>query len=257
MTFYKEDVIIMISEIVADIKAKLEALKPSLTEDKKNRMYKIINPDIDEYLILGVKTADVEKVAREAQNKYDLSFSQSKEVFKSLVRLDVEEYKFAAFFYLNRFKKHFNREIPEFFRNEYFPYCHTWSCCDSCCIRVIGPFLGKKQNHALALKTIDNWSIDDSSWLKRASMVILLKTIMFHKDFDESYVFKKVEGMLKYSNENYIEKGIGWLLKTCSKYKPNIIANYLQTNRAKFSRIILRYASEKLPKEIRKKILQK
>ena len=247
----------MIPEIFADIKANLETLKPLLSEDKKNRMYKIINPDIDTYVILGVKTADIEKVARDAQNKYTISFDQAKDVFKSLVRLDVEEYKFAAFFYLNRFKKHFDKNIPAFFRNEYFPYCHTWSSCDSCCIRVIGPFLGKEQNHSLSRKTIDSWSIDDSLWLKRASMVVLLKKIMIYKDFDEDYVFKKVDNILKYSNENYIEKGIGWLLKTCSKYKPDIITDYLHTNKEKFSRLILRYASEKLPKEIRKKLLQK
>ena len=247
----------MISEIVANIKANLEELKPNLTEDQKSRMYKVINPDIEQYIILGVKTADIERIARDAQIKYNISFSQAKDVFKTLVRINVEEYKFAAFFYLNRFKKQFDETIPEFFRYEYFPYCYTWSCCDSCCIRVIGPFLGKLQDQSIARRAIDKWSKDDSIWVKRASMVILLKIVMIHKDFDKKYVFRKVDNMLKYSKENYIEKSIGWVLKTCSKYKPEIIIDYLQTNKQNLSRIILRYASEKLPKEIRKELLQK
>jgi 3-methyladenine DNA glycosylase AlkD len=246
-----------IKEVVVNIKMGLNEVKPKLTEDKKNMMYKIINPDIDTYVILGIKTADIEKVAREVHLRLNPSFNQAKEVFKLLANTDVEEYKFAAFFFLNRYKRYFDEIIPDFFRKEYFPYCHTWSSCDSCCIRVIGPFLAKKQNQKLAQKTIDSWSLDDSTWIKRASMVILLKVIMVHKDFDEEYVFSKVNNMLKYSNENYIEKAIGWLLKTCSKYKPNSIIDYLHANKQKLSRLILRYASEKLSKESRKALMQK
>ncbi len=88
-------------------------------------------------------------------------------------------------------------------------------------------------------------------------MVILLKITMIRKDFDEVFVFETVEKMLKYSEANYIEKGIGWLLKTCSKYKPEVIIDYLSKNKKNLSKLILRYASEKLPKEKRAEILNK
>lgn len=244
-------------DIVLDIKSNLEKLKPILSEDKKDRMYKIINPDIENYAILGIKTSAIEKEVRKIQNQYNPTFNQAKEIFKQLARANVEEYKFSAFFFLNRYKNQFDEKTPDFFRFEYFPFCHTWSTCDSCCIRVIGPFLAKKQNHQLAIKTIDSWSTDDLLWIKRASIVILLKIIMVHKDFDKDYVFSKIEEMLKYSDNNYIEKGIGWLLKTCSKIKPSLIFNYLMQNKESLSRLILRYASEKLPEEKRKKVLMK
>jgi 3-methyladenine DNA glycosylase AlkD len=63
--------------------------------------------------------------------------------------------------------------------------------------------------------------------------------------------------MLESVEYNYIEKGIGWLLKTCTKYKPDKIYEYLLKNKERFSRLILRYASEKLPKEKRAEILKK
>ncbi len=88
-------------------------------------------------------------------------------------------------------------------------------------------------------------------------MVILLKITMIRKDFDETFVFELVEKMLKYSEANYVEKGIGWLLKTCSKYKPEVIIDYLSKNKKNLSKLILRYASEKLPKEKRAEILNK
>ena len=246
----------MIQDVVDDIKKCIKEATPYRSEEQRLRMYKIINPDIEGYKIFGVKTAVIEKISRDVYNDYNLSFDDAKEVFKILSQFNVEDWKFAASFFLNRYKKYFDDEIPKLFKTHYFPYCHTWSTCDSCCIRVLGPFLAKPHNNDLARNVIDSWASDKIMWIKRASMVILLKIIMVNKEFDKSYVFKKVEDMLKFSNENYIEKGIGWLLKTCSKYDPDIIIEYLIKNKNHFSRLILRYASEKLPKERRKLVLK-
>jgi 3-methyladenine DNA glycosylase AlkD len=123
-------------------------------------------------------------------------------------------------------------------------------------IRVLGPFLAKKANEELAEKIITTWSESDHLWLRRASIVILLKIIMVNKNFDADYVFRFVEKMGIFP-EDYIHKGIGWLLKTCSKYEQDIIFDYLMNNKEKLPRIILRYGSEKLPKEKRKQVLDK
>ena len=90
-------------------------------------------------------------------------------------------------------------------------------------------------------------------------MVILLKLIILKKDYfiSEKFMFDLIEKMLRYDYEDYILKGIGWLLKTCSKYKPENIINYLNKNKKRLPRLILRYASEKLPKPIRTEILRK
>jgi 3-methyladenine DNA glycosylase AlkD len=246
-----------ILQIISEIKFLIEKHKPMLSKDQKIRMYKIVNPDIKDYVILGVKTSDLERIARDIQKKHSPPLKSAMEIFEILAKTKVEEYKFAAFFFLGRYKRQFTAGIPQFFRLKYFSYCHTWSTCDSCCIRVLGPFLAKPNNIELAQKTIDDWSQDNSLWVKRASMVIHLKIIMVHKDFDDSYVFQKVEHMLNYSNENYIAKGIGWLLKTCSNYRPDVIAEYLINNRDKLPRLILRYASEKLSLDQKRLIIEK
>ncbi len=247
----------MINSIVKEISSLLLKNTPQLSEDQIDRMYRILNPDISDYVIYGIRMPDIEKIVKSVHEKFDCNYDDAIEVFRKLTRKNVEEQKFAGFFFLNRFKKQFNENIVNIIREEYSEYCHTWSHCDSTCVRLLGPFLGKKGNETLAIKTINNWSDSDNLWIKRASMVILLKITMMKKDFDEDYVFKLVEKMLKYSEANYIEKGIGWLLKTCSKYKPEVIIDYLSKNNKKLSRLILRYASEKLPKEKRAEILNK
>jgi 3-methyladenine DNA glycosylase AlkD len=247
----------MIDSIVKEISSLLLENIHQQSEDQKERMYKILNPDTSDYIIYGIRMPDIEKIVKSAHEKFDCSYNDAVEVFRKLTRTNVEEQKFAGFFFLNRFKKYFNEEIVDVIRKEYAEHCHTWSHCDSTCVRLLGPFLGKKGNDALAMKTINEWSNSDNLWIKRASMVILLKITMMRKDFDENFVFELVERMLKYSEANYIEKGIGWLLKTCSKYNPEVIIDYLSKNKENLSRLILRYASEKLPKEKRAEILNK
>jgi len=244
----------MTEDVIIEIKNLLVEKTPHLTPEKKAMMYKIINPDISNYVKYGVKVAEIENIVKNVYNKFVCTYQDAIEIFKTLTKSNVEEEKFAAFFFLNRFKKKFNEGTINLFRVEYAKHCHTWSHCDSTCVRVIGPFLGKRGNEELAKKTIDIWSNSDNVWIKRASMVILLKITMIRKDFDEAFVFELVEKMLKYSKANYIEKGIGWLLKTCSKYKPEVIIDYLSKNKKNLSKLILRYASEKLPKEKRAQI---
>ena len=247
----------MIDSIVKEISNLLIENTPKQSEDQKERMYRILNPDTSDYIIYGVRMPEIERIVKSVHAKFNCSYDDAVEVFKKLTRNNVEELKFAGFFFLNRFKKDFNAKIIDIIREEYQKHCHTWSHCDSTCVRLIGPFLGKKGNEALAKKTINDWSESNNLWIKRASMVITLKITMMRKDFDEDYVFALVEKMLKYSEANYIEKGIGWLLKTCSRYKPEVIIDYLSKNKKKLSRLILRYASEKLSKEKRAEILNK
>jgi 3-methyladenine DNA glycosylase AlkD len=246
----------MIDSIVKEISSLLVKNTPKLSEDQKDRMYKILNPDISDYIIYGIRMPEIEKIVKSVHGKFNCSYDDAVEVFKKLTRINVEEQKFAGFFFLNRFKKYFNEKIIDIVRDEYTKNCHTWSHCDSTCVRLLGPFLGKKGNESLAIKTINDWSESNNLWIKRASMVILLKITMMRKDFDKDYVFELVEKMSKYSKANYIEKGIGWLLKTCSKYKQEVIVDYLTRNKTNLTRLILRYASEKMPSEIRAEILK-
>lgn len=247
----------MKEKVLSEIGEALKEHSPNLMDEQRLRMYKIINPDTSNYIIYGMKIAAIEKIIKEIDNKYKSTYSFAVEIFKELSRSNIEEQKFAGLFYLNRYKKFFNINTINVFKIELLKHCHTWSYCDSTCIRVLGPFLAKKGNEALAKKTIDEWAIIDNSWIRRASMVILLKIIMVKKTFDENYVFNHVNKMLNYIDQNYIEKGIGWLLKTCSKYKPDIIFDYLMFNKHVLSRLILRYASEKLPKDKRIQVLKK
>jgi len=243
----------MIQKITNEIKSKLKENVRTLTQDQKERMLKIFNSSNPNFNTYALKISEIEKIVRDVFKENNASFDDSIEIFKILLKSNINDEKFAGFFFINKFKKHFDEQTINLFHDALFESCDTWALCDSSVIRVIGPFLSKYDK--LAKKTIEKWSHSENLWIRRASMVSLLKIISLKKDFDESYVFNLVEKMLL-NNEDYIQKGIGWLLKTCSKYKPGIIFNYLEENKKTLPRLILRYASEKLPKEKRTQILK-
>lgn len=148
----------MIDSIVNEISSLLIKNTPDLSVEQKNKNYKILNPDVSNYSIYGIRMPVIENIVKAVHKKYDCSYNDAVEVFKRLTRTNIEEQKFAGFFFLNRFKKYFNEKTIDIIREEYTKNCYTWSHCDSTCVRLLGPFLGKKGNETLAIKTINNWS---------------------------------------------------------------------------------------------------
>ncbi|MHA1931984.1 MAG: DNA alkylation repair protein [Promethearchaeota archaeon] len=246
----------MIDKIISEIQKFLKNNAPQLTKDQKSRMYKIINSDNPNFVGYGNKHSEIEKFVKKVHNNFNLSYDNASEIFKNLIKSNIHDEKITGLFLLNRFKKHFNKETVDMFYEVIPAYYDSWAITDTTMIRVVGLFLGKKGNEELVEKTIEKWSNSENLWIKRASLVILLKIVMMKRDFNEEYVFKLVEKMSEHT-EDYIQKGVGWLLKTCSKYEPKIIFEYLMKDKGKLSRLILRYASEKLPKDKRAQILKK
>ena len=101
----------MIDTIVKEISSLLVQKTPHLSEDQKERMYKILNPDTNDYVIYGIRMPEIEKVVKSTYEKFECSYDNAVEIFRTLTRTNIEEQKFAGFFFLNRFKKHFNEQI--------------------------------------------------------------------------------------------------------------------------------------------------
>ena len=246
----------MIDKIINKIQTFIKKNAPQLTKDQKSRMYKIINSDNPNFVAYGNKHSEIEKFVRSLHGEFDLSYDGASQIFKRLIKSNIHDEKITGLFLLNRFKKHFNEETVDMFYKVIPAYYDSWAITDTTMIRVVGPYLAKSGNEKLAEKTIEDWSSSENLWVRRSALVIFLKIVMVKKEFNSDDVFKLVERMHK-EPEDYIQKGIGWLLKTCSNYEPEIIFEYLMKNTGNLSRIILRYASEKLPKDKRTQILKK
>jgi 3-methyladenine DNA glycosylase AlkD len=55
--------------------------------------------------------------------------------------------------------------------------------------------------------------------------------------------------------EDLVQKGYGWLLKVSSEENEKKVFDYVMKNKGKIPRTALRYAIEKMPKNLKKKAM--
>jgi len=244
-----------VEQIIRNIREDLKSKAPQRTQDKVEWEKRIINSTDPKFMSYGLKVSQIDEIVRSIVNKYDINFEEACEGFKLLMDTHNHDEKMAAISFINRYKRYFNDYIVGLYFQTLRNNCDTWAFCDSSMIKVLGPYLAKKENKVLANKIIEKWSKSSHLWVRRASMVIFLKITMVHKDFDTEFLYKLTERQIN-DSEQYIQKTIGWMLKTCSKYKPKVIFKYLLKNRIRFTRATLRTACEKFPDELKNKILQ-
>jgi 3-methyladenine DNA glycosylase AlkD len=112
---------------------------------------------------------------------------------------------------------------------------------------VLSSFLIDKVISFSQLKT---WTNSDSEWKRRAVPVTLAELIK--KDLKPSDAIPLIEPLMIDSSE-YVQKGIGTLLRGLWKIHPKEIEAFLLRWKNKCGRLIIQYATEKMDKESRKK----
>jgi 3-methyladenine DNA glycosylase AlkD len=92
------------------------------------------------------------------------------------------------------------------------------------------------------------WTGSESRWRRRAAAVSLVPIARRGEMLEEVF---RVADRLMTDGDDMVQKGVGWLLKETSKLHPNEVRSYLLKWREEAPAIIFRYASEKLPPEMR------
>ena len=93
-----------VNRVVNEIQNLLKENTPKLTDTQKTRMYNILNPDVKNYVIHGIKFPILENIVKSVFKDSYCSYEEAIEIFKKLIRSNVEEEKFAGLHFLNRFK---------------------------------------------------------------------------------------------------------------------------------------------------------
>ena len=101
---------------------------------------------------------------------------------------------------------------------------------------------------------VRGWGDCDDFWIRRASAVILIPSIM-KNDYEGIEPFT-ISDRLMSDSHNLVLKGYGWMLKALSQINPSCVKEYLIKNVKKMPRVAYRYALEKFDKETRNKLMQ-
>ena len=155
-----------------------------------------------------------------------------------------------AYDFAYRVRNQYDASTYDFFFRWLKDYVRGWGDCDDFCTHAFGELL--RQNKSLFPKIL-TWTEDRDFWVRRASAVILIPSIMKH-DYDGIHPLE-ISDRLMEDDHDLVLKGYGWMLKALSQTDPHCVEEYLIANHGRMPRVAYRYALEKFDAETRKKLM--
>ena len=156
-----------------------------------------------------------------------------------------------AYDFAYRVKNQYNESTYDVFFRWLKCYVRGWGDCDDFCTHAFGELL--RQRKALFANII-MWTNDNNFWVRRASAVILIPSIL-KNDYDGMNPLE-IANRLMQDEHDLVQKGYGWMLKALSQSDQNGVMEYLIENHKRMPRVAYRYALEKFDKETRAKLMK-
>jgi len=121
----------------------------------------------------------------------------------------------------------------------------NWASCDTFCNHTVGDFVMMYPQFIAKLK---EFTKSENRWVKRAAAVSLIvpaRRGLFLQD-----IFEIADALL-IDTDDMVQKGYGWMLKVASEAHQQEVFDYVLRNKHVMPRTALRYAIEKMPKELK------
>ncbi|MFX0211132.1 MAG: DNA alkylation repair protein [Candidatus Hodarchaeota archaeon] len=223
----------------------------------KEFIYESIHKTIDEYGYkrLGIRVPAVRKVAspywkklrKEGIKDVDTVFK----VCEHLYSEKITELRLIATDWSFKVKKQFEPSHFSILESWINTYITSWGSCDSFCIKTMGYFL---LQYPEFIPNVKGWTQSSNPWVRRAAAVSFIYALRREKYLDHCF---EVANTLLNDPDIYVLKGYGWMLKEASNKFREEVFHYVLANKSTMPRVSLRYSIEKMPKEMRRKAMEK
>lgn len=234
------------TKIIRRIRQKLKDNADENTRKTGQRYFK------EQVQLHGVKTAVVSKISREYFKEIkEISKREIFDLCDELWRSGYMEESFIACNWSYLLRKYY--EPPDFlvFEGWVNDYIRNWASCDTLCNHTIGSFIEMYPDYLTNLKT---WGRSPNRWMRRASAVSLIIPAKQGKFLNDIF---EVADILLLDKDDMVQKGYGWMLKAASHAHQKDVFEYVLANKNIMPRTALRYAIEKMPKELKEKAMGK
>jgi len=232
--------------IISDIRKKLKKSSDEKTRITSQRFFK------EEIKCFGVKTADVTRISRES---YTLIKSKSKtDIFELCDRLWKSGYieeSFIACKWSFFIRKTYEPRDFDVFEKWINTYVNNWASCDTLCNHTLGEFV---EMYPETLSRLKQFTHSDNRWMRRASAVSLIIPARKGKFLNDIF---EIADKLLVDSDDLVQKGYGWMLKVASQSHQQEVFGYVIRQKRKMPRTALRYAIEKMPKEMKRVAMEK
>jgi len=232
------------SEIIQKIRRELKKNADEKVRKSGERFFK------EKIKLYGAKTAVVGKIGREYFR--EIKGKNKKEVFdlcEELWRSGYMEESFIACNWSYYVKKYYEPKDLKVFERWVGNYVSNWAACDTLCNHTIGEFLVRYPRYVGNLK---KWARSKNRWMRRAAAVSLIIPGKHGKFLPDIF---KIADILLLDDDDMVQKGYGWMLKVASQAHERKVFDYVMKNKKKMPRTALRYAIEKMPKNLKAKAM--
>lgn len=202
--------------------------------------------------IYGVKTAQVTKIAK--QYDRDILAMPKIGVFALCDALWLSNYmeeSFIACHFSYLIRKNFEVKDFKIFKKWVEYYVSNWASCDTLCNHTVAAFVEMYPEY---LEDLKKWTKSENRWVRRASAVTLIIPARNGKFLNDIF---EISDRLLMDDDDLVQKGYGWMLKAASEAQQKQVFDYVMKNKTTMPRTALRYAIEKMPKDLKIKAMAK
>ncbi|MCO7225992.1 DNA alkylation repair protein [Pleionea sp. CnH1-48] len=232
------------------------ALKQVSTEEKAESSRRYFPNGIH---CIGVNATDIKTIIADFHKSHsELSPEEVLAITEAtLKQAEYHEEVMVAFGLVTKYvKKHYDDSLLERFEFWLEHYASNWAQTDDLCMKTIYQFMLSRPH---LIEQVQRWGHSKVSWCRRGNCVVWVKFInrKIGKTvyvLDKKLIFKQCDLLLEDEDE-FVQKGVGWLLKVTAAHHESDVIKYIKKNASKMTRGTLRYAIEKMDKEIRKGLL--
>lgn len=234
------------SQIIDNIRKELKKNTDAKTKASGERFFK------EAVKIYGVKTAIVSKMAKEYfQQIKDQDKTTIFTLCEQLWQSGYMEESFIACHWSHVIHKQYKPNDFKILENWVKKYVSNWASCDTLCNHTVGTFLEMYPDY---LPQLFLWAKAKNRWQKRAAAVSLIVPAKRGLFLPEVF---QIADILLLDKDDLVQKGYGWLLKVASQAHQKEVFDYVMQHKNIMPRTALRYAIEKMPKELKTKAMAK
>lgn len=226
--------------LIEQISAALEASSDEKTRLGSRRFFR------EEIRLHGVKNTPVVTISKEYLKQVkDLPKDELYGLCEELFKTGYFEESIIACNWAESVSKQAETSDFKLFERWIDSYITNWATCDTFCNHTMGNFLEK---YPAYLQQLKQFAKSPNRWMRRAAAVSLIvpaRKGLFLKEILE------IADVLLTDSDDLVQKGYGWMLKVASQKHQQVILNYVVSHKAVMPRTALRYAIEKMPKELK------
>jgi 3-methyladenine DNA glycosylase AlkD len=233
-------------QLLADIRAQLRSLSDPRTRVSQQRFF---TPEQrpESY---GVASPHVKRIAQNVYRQVKSWPAPDRDrLCAALWESGMDEEGSLVCYVYRRFEKTCGAREFRLFTRWLDRYVHNWGHTDGVSLWMLGASIA---NDPSLIANLDPWTKSKNRWKRRAAAVALVPSA--RRGLHSKEIFRVAEPLLP-DEDDMVRKGVGWLLKETYPKKPAETVRFLLPRRKNTSRLVLRYAAEKMSAADRARVL--